>query len=219
MGNGEALKSIQAYRWVYPGGGWAGSATLLIFFNRRAYRVAMPAIQLWTIADLDTLPYDGVRYEILDGELIVNPPPHVRHADALGRLLFSLYEYCRAQPNVTAFTSPIGLRFSDHRYFEPDILVARLNEGPLPDMLDPKQALLVVEVLSPSSSARDRGRKREIYMEEGVAEYWVVDEANHSIERWLHGEQLPVVETGILLWSVAAGAVPMAIDLRTLFRH
>ncbi len=178
----------------------------------------MPALKQWSFADLFDLPYEGERYEIYDGELVVNPPPHVRHADALGRLFFLLYEHLHSQRQGTAFCAPIGLRFSDRRYFEPDILVARLDEGPLPDMLDPKQALLVIEVLSPWSSVRDRGRKREIYMEEGVPEYWVVDEANRAIERWRPGAVEPVIETGILEWRIAPGAAPFAADLRTLFR-
>lgn len=178
----------------------------------------MLGLKQWNFADLFDLPYEGVRYEIYDGELVVNPPPHARHADALGRLFVALYAYCRARRDVTAFTASIGLRFRDHRYFEPDILVARVDDGPLPDMLDPKQALLVVEVLSPGTSARDRGRKREIYMEEGVPEYWVVDEANRTVERWRPGAKEPDVETALLEWRLAPDSEPFAVDLRTLFR-
>ena len=44
---------------------------------------------------------------------------------------------------------------------------------------------LVVEVLSPSTAAKDRGRKRAVYERCGVKEYWLVSPEAKSIEQYL----------------------------------
>ncbi len=41
---------------------------------------------------------------------------------------------------------------------------------------------LVVEILSPSTAAYDRGAKKDIYEQAGVKEYWIVDTFAKSIE-------------------------------------
>jgi Uma2 family endonuclease len=42
---------------------------------------------------------------------------------------------------------------------------------------------LVVEVLSPSTASTDRGRKRDIYAQFAIPEYWIVDPDANTIER------------------------------------
>ena len=47
------------------------------------------------------------------------------------------------------------------------------------------RACLVVEILSPSTAKRDVGRKREIYAESGVEEFWVVSPETRTVEIYL----------------------------------
>ena len=42
----------------------------------------------------------------------------------------------------------------------------------------------MVEILSPSTAKRDVGRKREIYVESGVEEFWVVSPKTRTVEVW-----------------------------------
>lgn len=177
----------------------------------------MPAVKVWTIADLDTLPYDGVRYEILDGELIVNPPAGLPHQDAGGVLYIALYNYCEREGAGFVFISPVGLPFDQHNYVEPDVIVAERQDGRRPKALEPTRSLLVVEVISPRSGPRDRGRKRRLYMEGGVAEYWIVDVPKKRLERWLPGRAQAEIVTDAIEWRVTPTSEPFRLDLVRYF--
>jgi Uma2 family endonuclease len=79
---------------------------------------------------------------------------------------------------------------------------------------------LVVEVLSRSTAARDRGIKRERYALFGVTEYWVVDSTRKQIEvhRLAESPDEPRIVTDTLVWRPAPGAPALEISLAALFR-
>lgn len=70
----------------------------------------------------------------------------------------------------------------------PDVVA--LVEAPPVDAADISTALLVVEVLSPSTAARDRMVKTGLYLGAGVREVWLVDPRAETIElRTVDGER------------------------------
>jgi len=75
---------------------------------------------------------------------------------------------------------------------------------------------LVVEILSPSTQAYDRNLKRKKYLESGVAEVWLVDLDDRSIEVWLADSALPKRVTDALVWSV--GGEELDLPLAAVFR-
>jgi Uma2 family endonuclease len=77
--------------------------------------------------------------------------------------------------------------------------------------------LLTVEILSPSTRRADRVRKREIYLDEGVPEYWIVDLDARLIERWRQGDQRPEIVTESLIWQPVAGVPALEVDLPRFF--
>lgn len=132
---------------------------------------ALPASEALTVNDLESMPDDGHRYELVDGVLLVSPAPVPRHqVVALGvyRLLHA------ARPlGVVVLAAPVDVVLSETTVLQPDVVVARRDavgarhvEGP---------PLLVVEVLSRRTSKTDRGTKRLAYEEAGVPAYWLVD--------------------------------------------
>ena len=46
---------------------------------------------------------------------------------------------------------------------------------------------LVVEILSPGTAQRDRSIKKKLYERQGVAQYWIVDPDDESVEVWNFG--------------------------------
>lgn len=123
----------------------------------------------WIVADLAALPDDGLRYELIDGALIVSPSPNREHQRESRKLLIALDAAC--PPGLEVFHAPLGWQPTLDRSFEPDLLVVPRSSGNLP-VTDP---VLLVEILSPSTQAVDRGIKFHAYAAAGVPQYWIVD--------------------------------------------
>jgi Uma2 family endonuclease len=137
----------------------------------------IPVQEWFTADDLDSLPDDGNRYELVDGELLVTPSPTVRHQAVAGELAFLLQ---RARPGgLRVLMAPMDVRFGPKRQVQPDVLVIR-DEG-LDAIRIESVPLLVVEVLSPGTRSRDQVTKRRVYEQAGVPSYWIVDPKRPSL--------------------------------------
>jgi Uma2 family endonuclease len=139
----------------------------------------------WTYEDLLTLPDDGKRYEIIDGELFEMPAPTFEHSTAVMNLIALFL------PVVTSLgglirTAPLDVFMQGADPMQPDIVIL------LPDRLHLIRSCgiegppnLVVEVLSPSNPEHDRIRKRLLYARGGVDEYWLASPEAAIIEVWV----------------------------------
>jgi Uma2 family endonuclease len=134
----------------------------------------MPApTKPFTVADLDALPDDGHRYEIVDGSLVVSAAPTNRHQIAMTRMVRLLD---RAAPDhLLVLASGCGLALRDDRHLLPDGVVVGVAADPEANMLVPADVVLVLEVVSPSNAGNDLVLKREYYREHGIPHYWMVD--------------------------------------------
>src|SRR5690348_7570997 len=132
----------------------------------------MPASRRqWTVDDLQDLPNDGQRYEVIDGELFVNPAPAIRHQRALGILYRLIADYLNRQRVGYVYFAPVDVIFSPRRGVQPDLLVVPGVDGRSPESFaEAKRLLLAIEALSPSTARLDRVVKRALYRDEGVPE-------------------------------------------------
>jgi Uma2 family endonuclease len=64
----------------------------------------------------------------------------------------------------------------------------------------------VVEILSPGTRRRDKGRKRAVYDREGVREYWIVDPDAESVTA-LRRPESGAGLTDVITLAAAAGDV------------
>jgi len=168
----------------------------------------------WTLEDLDALPDDGLQYELVDGVLLVTPAPVPRHQRAVVRLVVLLSESCPGDLEV--FVAPLDFRPTRRRSVQPDVLVTRRADvGPKNLEHSP---LLVVEVLSPTTRARDAVLKRHVYENAGVPAYWLVDpdEPSLTVLELRDGkyEEAAVVRGGErygATWPYAVEVVPSAL--------
>ena len=134
-------------------------------------------------SDLQHQPEDGRRYEIYDGEVFVVPAPVPLHQRAVRRLLRILDDYA-ASDGGEVLASPIDIVFSEYNVVEPDLVYFSATRRHLvPDRLPIRSSPdLVVEVLSPSTAATDRGRKLQTFARFGIPEYWIVDPEAPALE-------------------------------------
>ena len=136
----------------------------------------------WTYEDLFSLPQDGRRFEIIEGELYEMPSPSWAHSTVVANLISMLVPIV-AKLGGRWRTAPLDVFFQGADPVQPDVVVLlpdsrahpidRGVNGP-PD--------LVVEVLSPSNRGHDLLTKRALYARAGVREYWLVDPEARTIE-------------------------------------
>jgi len=186
---------------------------------------AKSARKRWTYAEFARLPSEtNARYEVIDGALFVTPAPGTPHQEIVMRLSVLLYGFARQHGLGKVFGNPLDVLFAEGDYVEPDILfVGRDRADILSDRGVEGPPDLVVEVLSPSTAARDRGIKLERYRHFGVPEYWVVDMDERLVEVWrlADGAAEPVVirEGGTLWWRPVAGGPALEITVAELFEE
>ncbi len=141
----------------------------------------------FTSADLERLPaIEGIRYEIVDGDLFVSKQPHWHHQYASDRIARSLHDWNDQTSLVVAMSVP-GLIFTEDNDVIPDVVwISRARLATVADAAGHLRAApeLVVEVLSPGreNERRDREVKLQLYARQGVQEYWIVDWRQRQVE-------------------------------------
>ena len=142
--------------------------------------VGLPQSRALTRDDLDAMPEDGHRYELIDGILVVTPSPSYRHQSAAGQLYLLLTTAC--SNDLKVLFAPFDVVLADDTVVEPDLLVARRDDFTERDL--PGPPLLAVEVLSPSTRRFDLLLKRSRYEAAGCHSYWVVDPDVPTFTAW-----------------------------------
>jgi len=125
----------------------------------------------FTVADLEGMPDDGRRYELIDGELLVSPAPGWPHQEAAYTLYMLLRQACPSGLRVIG--APFAVRPDKFNELQPDLIVARYADLTERDL--PGAPLLAVEVISPTSRLRDASLKRAVYARLGVPSFWLID--------------------------------------------
>jgi Uma2 family endonuclease len=124
----------------------------------------------FTVAELDRMPDDGRRYELLDGALVVSPRPTTVHQAVVARLV-ELFSSTRPE-HLLAIPEP-ALRLSRQTEFDPDLVVVHVTQVGGAKFTEPQ--LLVVEIRSPSTALVDLNRKKSAYEKFGVPSYWIIN--------------------------------------------
>ncbi len=159
----------------------------------------------YTVADLDEMPDDGYRHELIDGMLVMSPPARMPHQDVALSLAVLLKADAPRELKVTM--APSAVRRLPDMYIEPDVVVFRRADitGELAVIERP---VLAVEVASPSTRTFDLGRKKEFLAELGCPSYWTIEpQRGPELTVWTLRDgnyEEEAVVTGAESWTASA---------------
>ena len=131
--------------------------------------------------NLQHTPDDGLRYEIINGVLYVTPSPKPVHQRVSKRLQRQLEDYFESREAGEVFNAPVDVILDRHDIVVPDLVIVT-DPAQVTDRAIEGSPMLLVEILSPSTSARDRTLKARRYAEKGVRHYWIVDGHQRTLD-------------------------------------
>jgi len=177
----------------------------------------------FTYADYKDWELDeGERFELINGEAYAMAAPNVKHQEILIELSTQFRVFLRGK-TCKVLPAPLDVRLfyeedeSDDTVVQPDIVVIcdRTKLGPegcrgAPD--------LAVEILSPSNTAIEMGRKLELYREAGIREYWVIDPENKTLTVYYFQADSSITKTYKNTDTVSVDVLPgLDIPLEQVF--
>jgi Uma2 family endonuclease len=139
------------------------------------YHQIMATRTLLTFEQFEQLQDDGKKHELLKGELLVLPPPKLRHTRIQQKLQDALRPYVLrhqlGEVNIEA-----GFRLSNNTYLQPDVSFVRTSqiEQADPDAYYQGAPALAVEVVSDANTAAEMDLKIEEYFAHGGEEVWLI---------------------------------------------
>lgn len=132
--------------------------------------------RLYTVKELEQLPDDGMRHELLKGRLITMPPPKREHGAVVAWTTVLLTNHVEAHQLGTVI-SEIGFLVSEN----PDTVLAPdvsfISTARLPEYTGAYDRLgpdLVVEVISPANTAEEMSEKVEAFFAAGTRLIWII---------------------------------------------
>jgi Uma2 family endonuclease len=128
------------------------------------------------------------KWEFINGEVVMHSPATIKHTEIRSRIESLLTAFARVQKVGWAGGERVLICLTRNDY-DPDVLFfgPAKAAGLRPDQLQMPAPDLAIEILSPSTKSNDRGVKFRDYAAHGVAEYWIVDPVDESIEQYFIG--------------------------------
>ena len=160
--------------------------------NGRELLMVITGGKMYTFDDILALP-EGERAELIDGEMFMMASPSPRHQDATGWLFNQIFNYIQGKNGkcrVYLSNFAVFPKKDNRNYVEPDVTVV-CDRDKLDDRGCNGAPEWVIEVVSPFSVKMDYERKKKLYQESGVEEYWIVDTEKErvSVYRFQEGNQ------------------------------
>jgi Uma2 family endonuclease len=136
-----------------------------------------------TVEEFWSLPESVLPAEYVNGEIIMAPSPTVLHQAVQGNLYYTLRTFVQDNGLGRVFTSPLDVALPTGEVVQPDLFFLNAKQAEHVRAAKRVEAvpLFLVEILSPGSATHDTITKRELYEQNGVREYWIVDVEKRSI--------------------------------------
>lgn len=183
---------------------------------------AMAVAQRMTADEFLAVPFDGVRSQLIEGEVVVEQPLNL-HQWTVRELFGALLHWNSAAPGRGDVSMPIDVRIDERNVFGPDLMW--YSEGRAPARRAPRPYPvpdIAAEIRSPSTWRYDIGAKKSGYERAGLPELWLVDTAADEILVFRRSTPRgPSFDVSLELGIGDALTSPLlpgfALDLRSLF--
>ena len=179
---------------------------------------------LLTVKDLDLMPEDGHRYELLEGELVVSRAPRLSHQRISGNI-FALIRTYLAHNAIGEIVATPGIVFDEFDSVIPDLVFVshQRQETIVVEDRFVGAPELIIEIVSPGegNARRDCVTKRQIYSRFGVDEYWIIDPDQQHVEVYQLEEGILELQTTVAAHEQLGSAVlpQFACLVSNIFRH
>jgi len=162
---------------------------------------------------------DGERWELINGEAWnMSPAPSVKHQRLAGGI-YRLLANALIGKRCLAGIAPTDIVLSEYDVVQPDVYVV-CDQKKVTDQVIKGAPEIIIEVLSPSTSLKDRREKKALYQKFKVQEYILIDPVGQVVERFLLQED-GSWDRGELFGPDQTLTFPLlpevAIDLREVF--
>jgi len=165
---------------------------------------------------------EGERYELIHGEAFAMASPSDYHQSISGELFKQIAIYLTGKPcKVRSAPYDVRLFYAEDEFddtvVQPDISIIcdEKKRGPegcrgAPDF--------VAEILSPSNTVEEMGRKFRLYRKAGVREYWVISPKDKTLDTYLFEDNIIHFRTYTSMEKAAVGIFPdFIVDLEPVF--
>ena len=162
----------------------------------------------------------GVRYQLIEGELVKMAGPNEPHQIFIGELYFAARTQIGAPGLFEIRLSPFDVAINEHNICQPDLLFVSNQRRHIFDGHGVTGAPdVVVEVLSDSTRQRDLNVKLPVYARNGVREIWVADLRAETVVKHIGDAETLTSETVYTANDVLTSeAMPgVSIDLAPIF--
>lgn len=180
--------------------------------NENEFEIESVKIRRWTRDEYYQMAemgfFDGKRVELIEGEIIETAPMKSLHATVV-RLVLDVIRRVFIEGYIV--DSQLPMSFSEITEPEPDVAIVK---GEIKDFIQthPKTAELIIEV-SDATFRYDRTKKMNLYAENEIQEYWILNVKNRSLEvyrRPIRDEGLGFIYTEIQIFTEKDSVSPLA---------
>jgi Uma2 family endonuclease len=134
------------------------------------------------MVDVYRLLPEGTPIQVIENQFYMSPAPNVPHFRIVDSLSDKLRKIVKENGLGEVFFAPVDVFLGDANAVQPDVFyISHENAGMIH-----KEAIfgapdLIIEVLSPENQNADLVKKKAIYEEFGVKEYFIVDPSDKDV--------------------------------------
>ena len=143
---------------------------------------------LWTEAELESLPEEGFNHEVVNGELVMSPKNNPHHGDICAELLVAFRTFAQARRLGAVWDSSTGFWMFNRNCRAPDISftskerLISLGFKRSSKKFFPGAPDLAVEVPSPNNTRAEIAERLKDFFESGTRIAWIISPEDESVE-------------------------------------